>query len=141
MASSLRSNIEATRNYSLHTTGWAFDVLRRYSSRQQALAFQFVLDRLTALNLIAWVREPAAIHVTPEAVDGGPIARIHDGDLIRLDAEAGFLEVLVPPGELAARPLSAPELDDNQHGMGRELFANFRSLVGRADQGASAFAA
>ena len=60
----VRSNIEATRNYSLHTTGWAFDVLRRYSSRQQALAFQFVLDRLTALNLIAWVREPAAIHVT-----------------------------------------------------------------------------
>jgi Family of unknown function (DUF5715)/Transglycosylase SLT domain len=60
----VRSNAEATRNYSLHTTGWAFDVLRRYSSRQQALAFQFVLDRLTALNLIAWVREPAAIHLT-----------------------------------------------------------------------------
>jgi hypothetical protein len=60
----VRSNTEATRNYSLHTTGWAFDVLRRYSSRQQALAFQFVLDRLTALNLIAWVREPAAIHLT-----------------------------------------------------------------------------
>jgi Family of unknown function (DUF5715)/Transglycosylase SLT domain len=60
----MRSNIEATRNYSLHTTGWAFDIARRYSSRRQALAFQFVLDRLTALNLIAWVREPAAIHVT-----------------------------------------------------------------------------
>ena len=59
-----RSNIEATRNYSLHTTGWAFDVLRRYSSRRQALAFQFALDRLTALDLIAWVREPAAIHIT-----------------------------------------------------------------------------
>jgi hypothetical protein len=58
------SNIEATRNYSLHTTGWSFDVLRRYSSRRQALAFQFVLDRLTSLNLIAWVREPGAIHVT-----------------------------------------------------------------------------
>jgi soluble lytic murein transglycosylase-like protein len=60
----LRSNIEATPAYSLHTTGFAFDVLRRYNSRGQALAFQFVLDRLQALNLIAWVREPEAIHIT-----------------------------------------------------------------------------
>ena len=60
----VRRNIEATRHFSLHTTGYAFDVLRRYSSRRQALAFQFVLDRLTSLNLIAWVREPAAIHIT-----------------------------------------------------------------------------
>ncbi len=60
----VRRNPEATDNYSLHTTGFAFDVLRRYSSRRQAEAFQFVLDRLTSLNLIAWVREPAAIHVT-----------------------------------------------------------------------------
>ena len=60
----LRSNIEATRAYSLHTTGFAFDVLRGYGSRAQALAFQFVLDRLQALNLIAWVREPQAIHIT-----------------------------------------------------------------------------
>jgi Family of unknown function (DUF5715)/Transglycosylase SLT domain len=67
----MRSNPEATRNYSLHTTGWAFDVLRRYSSRSQALSFQFVLDRLTALNLIAWVREPAAIHIT---VSGDAVA-------------------------------------------------------------------
>jgi uncharacterized protein DUF5715 len=57
-------NREATRRYSLHTTGWAFDVSRRYASRRQALAFQFMLDRLAALNLVAWVREPAAIHVT-----------------------------------------------------------------------------
>jgi hypothetical protein len=57
-------NGEATRNYSLHTTGWAFDVLRRYRSRRQALAFQFVLDRLQTLDAIAWVREPAAIHIT-----------------------------------------------------------------------------
>ena len=57
-------NPEATQGYSLHTTGWAFDVERTYRSRRQALAFQFMLDRLTALNLIAWVREPAAIHVT-----------------------------------------------------------------------------
>jgi hypothetical protein len=60
----IRRNREATRSYSLHTTGWAFDVLRRYRSKKHALAFQFVLDRLQALNLIAWVREPAAIHVT-----------------------------------------------------------------------------
>lgn len=58
------TNGEATQNYSLHTTGYAFDVLRRYASRRQALAFQFTLDRLQALNLIAWVREPAAIHIT-----------------------------------------------------------------------------
>ncbi|HWT93214.1 MAG TPA: hypothetical protein VN238_09480, partial [Solirubrobacteraceae bacterium] len=49
---------------SLHTTGWAFDIERTYRSRAHALAFQFMLDRLQALNLIAWVREPAAIHVT-----------------------------------------------------------------------------
>ncbi|MBX3566413.1 MAG: phosphogluconate dehydratase [Rhizobiaceae bacterium] len=82
---------------------------------------------------------PAAIHVTPEALDGGAIARIRDGDLVRLDAEAGLLEVLVAPGEFASRPLCEPELDDSQHGMGRELFAGFRGMVGRADQGASAF--
>jgi hypothetical protein len=57
------SNPEATSRYSLHTTGYAFDVLRRYGSRGQAVAFQFALDRLQALDLIAWVREPAAIHV------------------------------------------------------------------------------
>ncbi len=57
-------NREATRNYSLHTTGWAFDIARRYRSKPQALAFQFVLDRLQTLDAIAWVREPGAIHVT-----------------------------------------------------------------------------
>jgi soluble lytic murein transglycosylase-like protein len=57
-------NREATRNYSLHTTGWAFDVERRYVSREQALAFQFLLDRLQTLNVIAWAREPDAIHIT-----------------------------------------------------------------------------
>lgn len=57
-------NPEATHDYSLHTTGWAFDLLRRYRSDAHAHALQFMLDRLAALNLIAWVREPAAIHVT-----------------------------------------------------------------------------
>ena len=60
----VRRNREATHNYSLHTTGWAFDVARDYESRRQALAFQFVLDRLQVLNAIAWVREPGAIHIT-----------------------------------------------------------------------------
>jgi hypothetical protein len=57
-------NREATHNYSLHTTGWAFDVARIYESKRQALAFQFVLDRLQVLDAIAWVREPGAIHIT-----------------------------------------------------------------------------
>ena len=60
----IAGNGEATRNYSLHTTGWAFDILRRYRSRAQALAFEFMLGRLQSHDLIAWVREPAAIHVT-----------------------------------------------------------------------------
>jgi hypothetical protein len=59
-----RDNPFATRAYSLHTTGFSFDVRRRYASSGQAAAFQFMLDRLQALNLIAWVREPGAIHVT-----------------------------------------------------------------------------
>ncbi len=59
-----RSNHEATHGYSLHTTGWAFDVLRAYRSNRQAQAFQWHLDRLSVLGVIAWVREPAAIHVT-----------------------------------------------------------------------------
>ena len=82
---------------------------------------------------------PAAIHVTPEALDGGPIARIEDGDVIRLDAEAGTLEVLVDAATLAARPAAAPDLAANGFGMGRELFAGFRALASRADMGASAF--
>ena len=57
-------NPEATHGYSLHTTGLAFDVRRRYESGAQAGAFQFVLDDLTARGLIAWIREPQAIHVT-----------------------------------------------------------------------------
>jgi hypothetical protein len=62
--SRIGSNGEATRGYSLHTTGYAFDILRSYRSREQARAFQFWLDRLQAMNLIAWAREPNAIHVT-----------------------------------------------------------------------------
>ncbi|MDP2711814.1 MAG: hypothetical protein Q8O56_11405, partial [Solirubrobacteraceae bacterium] len=63
----VRRNNQATRNYSLHTTGWSFDVLREYRSRDQARAFEFMLARLQSHDLIAWVREPAAIHVTVSA--------------------------------------------------------------------------
>ena len=56
-------NPEATQGYSLHTTGFAFDIRRRYESGAQAQAFQFLLDDLTARNLIAWIREPGAIHI------------------------------------------------------------------------------
>jgi hypothetical protein len=72
-------NVEATSAYSLHTTGWAFDVARAYRDRRQALAFQFMLDRLTALNLIAWVREPGAIHVTV-AGDAADVLAGGEGD-------------------------------------------------------------
>jgi phosphogluconate dehydratase len=84
---------------------------------------------------------PAAIHLTPEAVDGGPIARIRDGDVIRLDAERGKLEVLVDHATFEARTPARENLDDNGVLMGRELFAPFRHAVGRAEEGASIFGA
>ncbi|TBF59985.1 phosphogluconate dehydratase [Rhizobium leguminosarum] len=80
---------------------------------------------------------PAAIHVTPEAVDGGPIARIREGDIIRLDAIKGTLEVLVDAADMAEREPVVVDLSDNEFGMGRELFAPFRRAVGPSDQGAS----
>lgn len=82
---------------------------------------------------------PGAIHVTPEASDGGPIAKIQNGDIIRLDAVNGTLEVLVDAAEFASRPVAQANLDDNEFGMGRELFAPFRRNVGPADSGASVF--
>ena len=82
---------------------------------------------------------PAAIHVTPEAAaDASPIARVRDGDLVRLDADAGTIEVLVDHAELAARPAAAPP-DRAFAGTGRELFESFRHAVGPADAGASIF--
>ncbi|WP_157018599.1 phosphogluconate dehydratase [Mesorhizobium xinjiangense] len=82
---------------------------------------------------------PAAIHVTPEAIDGGPIGRIDTGDMIRVDGEAGILEAFVNEAELERRPAPAPDLSANEHGLGRELFAGFRELAGRADEGAAVF--
>ncbi|MGJ7040840.1 phosphogluconate dehydratase [Shinella sp. BE166] len=80
---------------------------------------------------------PAAIHVTPEAVDNGPIGRIRTGDIIRLDAAHGTIAVLVDAAEFAARPQATADLSGNEFGMGRELFAPFRAIAGPADHGAS----
>ncbi|EDZ47185.1 phosphogluconate dehydratase [Rhodobacterales bacterium Y4I] len=80
---------------------------------------------------------PAAIHVVPEALDGGPISRIQDGDLLRLDAAKGTLEVLTE-GALDREPATA-DLSAHQHGTGRELFSLFRRSVASADEGASVF--
>jgi phosphogluconate dehydratase len=78
---------------------------------------------------------PAAIHVSPEAAAGGPIARLRDGDLLRLDATAGTLSVLTPDFE--TRPLATADLSHNAWGLGRELFAAFRAQVGPSTEGAS----
>jgi phosphogluconate dehydratase len=78
---------------------------------------------------------PSAIHVSPEARDGGPLARIRDGDVIRVDAHVGKLDVLTE-GALDRPPVTA-DLSENEHGIGRELFALFRDRVGAAEAGAS----
>ncbi|HYE50814.1 MAG TPA: phosphogluconate dehydratase [Azospirillaceae bacterium] len=80
---------------------------------------------------------PAAIHVTPECLAGGPLARVRTGDPIRLDAEAGTLDVLVDADAFQARTPDRPDLSRNGWGMGRNLFASFRAVVGGAEQGAS----
>jgi phosphogluconate dehydratase len=82
---------------------------------------------------------PAAIHVTPEALDGGPIGLVRDGDVVRVDAETGTLEMLVDAATLATRKLEIPDLSANDFGLGRDLFSMFRRAAGRADQGASVF--
>ena len=82
---------------------------------------------------------PAAIHVTPEALDGGMIGRLVDGDVIRVDGDHGLLHAMVDDTVLAARPAPMPDLSGNAHGFGRELFAGFRHLASRADAGASSF--
>ncbi|MNN07896.1 Phosphogluconate dehydratase [compost metagenome] len=78
---------------------------------------------------------PAAIHVTPEAARGGSIARVREGDIIRLDGEAGTLEVLVDAAEWASRGIAANTAPAGND-MGRNLFAMNRRMVGPADQGA-----
>jgi phosphogluconate dehydratase len=78
---------------------------------------------------------PAAIHVAPEAAEGGPLSRLRDGDLIRVDAVAGVIEVLTE-GALDRAPVT-PDLSANSHGIGRELFEIFRQNAGPATSGAA----
>ncbi len=80
---------------------------------------------------------PAAIHVTPEASDGGAISKIRNGDLIQLDANDGTLTLLGDEREFLSRATATQDLSSQHYGMGRELFAGFRALVGAADQGGS----
>jgi len=79
---------------------------------------------------------PAAIHVTPEALDGGVVGKICDGDLVRLDAEAGVLQC---DADFAMRDTPGHEIDADRWGTGRELFAGFRAAVGEAETGAMTF--
>ena len=79
---------------------------------------------------------PAAIHVTPEALDGGPIGKVRDGDIIHLDTEQG---VLTTEADLSARKTETPALINDRWGSGRELFAGMRALVGSAEEGAATF--
>jgi phosphogluconate dehydratase len=84
-------------------------------------------------------KTPAAIHVSPEALAGGPLAHVRDGDIIRLDAEAGLLTTVGVP-DLTARPAAARSqvhAEGSGWGYGRELFAAFRHVVSTAEEGAS----
>jgi phosphogluconate dehydratase len=76
---------------------------------------------------------PAAIHVAPEAASGGPLAKLRDGDIVRLDAVAGTLTVLAP--DFDARTPIVADLSANEYGIGRELFSAFRRHAGPADTG------
>jgi phosphogluconate dehydratase len=82
---------------------------------------------------------PAAIHVIPEALAGGPLAKVRNGDRVRLDAVAGTLDVLIDDASWAAREpahISPAHAEDNAHGLGRELFAGMRKNVTSAEEGA-----
>lgn len=79
---------------------------------------------------------PAAIHLTPEAIDGGLIAKVQDGDLIRVDALTGELSLLVSDAELAVRIAAEIDLRQSRYGMGRELFGALRSNLSSPETGA-----
>ena len=79
---------------------------------------------------------PAAIHVSPEALDGGPLAHLADGDMVRVDAVDGTLDVL--DASALDRPVTRPDLSAYEWGTGREMFAAFRDKVCSAEQGACA---
>jgi len=80
---------------------------------------------------------PAAIHLSPESAAGGPVSRLQDGDVVRLDAEQGTLELRVSAQELMSRSSAVVDLSTNDAGTGRELFGVFRRAVNSAEEGAS----
>jgi phosphogluconate dehydratase len=82
---------------------------------------------------------PAAIHLSPEASEGGPLARVQAGDMIRLDAHKGELSILVDPETFAGRSPVIADLSANQFGVGRELFGHMRGAVSTAEEGATVF--
>ena len=82
---------------------------------------------------------PAAIHMSPEASEGGPLAKINDGDLIRLDATTGELTVLVDEKVWQQRPLATVNANESHWGMGRELFGFMRDAVNSPEEGATIF--
>ena len=82
---------------------------------------------------------PAAIHVSPEILAGGPLGLVRDGDIIRVDATAGTLEALVPADVWASRKMATADLSKSHIGMGRELFSMFREHVSAAEEGAAHF--
>ncbi len=107
-------------------------------------ALSVLLDRGLKVALVtdgrmsgASGRVPAAIHVTPEAAAGGPLARVLDGDIVTVDCDSGTLHLHVDDVLLATRPSAAPPA--GKSGWGRELFATFRDNVSDADCGASIF--
>jgi phosphogluconate dehydratase len=82
---------------------------------------------------------PAAIHVSPEVLAGGPLGKVRDGDIIRLDAVIGTLAALVDAAEWAARPtamLDDAQAEENAHDLGRDLFGGMRRTVRSAEEGA-----
>ncbi len=80
----------------------------------------------------------AAIHVSPEAICGGAIGKIREGDLISIDADSGTMNAVVDPAEWNARESAQLDLSDNQFGLGRELFAHMRAVASCAEMGGSA---
>jgi phosphogluconate dehydratase len=82
---------------------------------------------------------PAAIHVTPECLTGGALARVRSGDMMLLDGDKGLLQAQVADAVWQARQPEVADLSDYHHGMGRELFAAFRANALGAEQGAVTF--
>jgi phosphogluconate dehydratase len=78
---------------------------------------------------------PAAIHLTPEVLTGGPLGKVRDDDLIRLDSRSGTLEALVPAERWRDRSIATADLSASAHGMGRELFRAFRLHAAAAEEG------